>query len=63
MSSTRIEASQIARLLPVDALRGLIIVLMALDHANHFVAQNHSAGEMWGVRFRRILIRSLLSRG
>ena len=36
-----------ARLLPVDALRGLIIVFMALDHANHFIAHKHSAGEYW----------------
>lgn len=36
------------RLLPVDALRSLIMVLMALDHANHFVAQKHSPGEYWG---------------
>jgi len=39
------------RLLPLDALRGLIIVLMALDHANHFVAQQHSPGEYWGGPF------------
>ena len=26
------------RLLAVDALRGLIIILMALDHANYFIA-------------------------
>ncbi|UCG24823.1 MAG: DUF1624 domain-containing protein [Chloroflexota bacterium] len=36
------------RLQAVDALRGLIIILMALDHANHFVAQEHSPGEYWG---------------
>ena len=36
------------RLLPVDALRGLIIVFMALDHANYFIAQQHSSGEHWG---------------
>jgi uncharacterized membrane protein len=40
-----------SRLLAVDALRGLIIALMALDHANFFVGQNHPASEMWGGRF------------
>jgi uncharacterized membrane protein len=40
-----------SRLLPLDALRGLIIVLMALDHANHFIAQQHSPGEYWGGTF------------
>ena len=39
------------RLLAVDALRGLIIVLMALDHANFFIAQQHSSGEYWGGSF------------
>lgn len=37
-----------SRLFPLDALRGLILVLMALDHANHFVAQKHLPGEFWG---------------
>jgi uncharacterized membrane protein len=36
------------RLVPLDALRGLIMVLMALDHANGFVARRHPAGEFWG---------------
>ena len=44
-------ASRRARLFAPDALRGLIIVLMALDHANHFVAQGHSSGEYWGGPF------------
>ncbi|MFQ5575821.1 MAG: DUF1624 domain-containing protein [Anaerolineae bacterium] len=39
------------RLFALDALRGLIIVLMALDHANHFIAQKHSSGEYWGGAF------------
>jgi uncharacterized membrane protein len=39
------------RLQAVDAQRGLIIILMALDHANHFVAQKHSPGEYWGGAF------------
>jgi uncharacterized membrane protein len=39
------------RLYPLDALRGSIIVLMALDHANYFVAQQHSPGEHWGGPF------------
>lgn len=42
---------KVSRFLPVDALRGLIIVFMALDHANHFVAQKHSSGEYWGGAF------------
>lgn len=37
------------RLLPLDALRGLIMILMAIDHANYFVARMHPTGEFWGI--------------
>lgn len=40
-----------SRLSPLDALRGLLIVLMALDHANFHIAQQHSSGEYWGGYF------------
>ncbi len=47
-NGTEEKVSQKAsRLFSVDALRGLIIVLMALDHANLFVGQNHAASEIW----------------
>ena len=45
------KSGQTSRLWAVDALRGLIIVCMALDHANYFVAQKHSPGEYWGGPF------------
>jgi len=43
--------SRSSRLVALDALRGLIIVFMALDHANYFIAQRHSSGEYWGGPF------------
>jgi uncharacterized membrane protein len=45
------KQSQGNRLYPLDALRGLVIVVMALDHANYFIAQQHSPGEYWGGPF------------
>jgi uncharacterized membrane protein len=39
------------RIFPVDALRGTIIVLMTLDHANHFIAHQHPTAEFWGGSF------------
>jgi uncharacterized membrane protein len=51
MVNTRYSSYKTSRLLPLDALRGLIMVLMALDHANHFIAQGHSPGEYWGGGF------------
>jgi uncharacterized membrane protein len=54
-AATKIAAqepsSKPSRLLAVDALRGLIIVFMALDHANYFVAQKHPASEIWDGMF------------
>jgi uncharacterized membrane protein len=43
--------SRSGRYFAVDALRGLIIIFMALDHANYFVAHKHSSGEYWGGAF------------
>lgn len=40
--------STAARLVAPDAPRGLIMILMALDHASLFIAHKHSTGEMWG---------------
>lgn len=40
-----------ARLVPLDALRGFIMIVMALDHANLFIAHGHSRPEMWSGGF------------
>lgn len=37
-----------SRLIPVDALRGLIMMFMALDHTIYFVAKSHPS-EYWGL--------------
>ncbi len=38
-------------MLPLDALRGLVIVVMALDHANQFIAHGKLGFELWTGRF------------
>jgi uncharacterized membrane protein len=45
------NSRSVSRILPLDALRGLVIAFMALDHANYFIAQQHSSGEYWGGQF------------
>jgi uncharacterized membrane protein len=40
-----------ARLAPPDALRGFIMIVMALDHANLFIAHGHPRPEMWSGSF------------
>ncbi len=45
------QTRQENRLLPLDLLRGLLMILMALDHANFHIAQQHSSGEYWGGYF------------
>jgi uncharacterized membrane protein len=44
-------ATKAARLFAPDALRGLIIAFMALDHANLFVAHKHPVAEIWDGTF------------
>jgi uncharacterized membrane protein len=47
-SSSLAEKGSRQRLFWLDGLRGLIMVLMALDHASFFIARVHP-GEFWGV--------------
>ncbi len=47
--SVNAPVRRLDRLLPVDALRGFIILVMALDHANFFVARQHPSLEHWGL--------------
>lgn len=51
LEASRQVTRKAARLFAPDALRGLFIVLMALDHANLFVAHKHPPAEMWGGAF------------
>lgn len=46
-----ISQTKTSRLLPLDALRGFIIVLMALDHANSFIAHGKLDPELWADLF------------
>jgi uncharacterized membrane protein len=45
-SASAVAAAQ--RLVALDAHRGFIMVLMAIDHASYFIARVHSA-EFWGI--------------
>ena len=47
MSPDRISPTGASRLASLDAARGLIVVLMAIDHARAFIARNHPS-EFWG---------------
>ncbi len=48
MSVTVLDPAPRSRIIALDAQRGLIMVLMAIDHAAFFVAKRHP-GEYWGL--------------
>ena len=47
ISNSFLAENREPRLLYLDALRGLIMILMAVDHASYFIAHQHPA-EFWG---------------
>ena len=48
---TQTESPKPQRMLPLDALRGFIMIVMALDHANAFIAHGKLEHELWADRF------------
>ncbi len=44
---TRNIPTKTDRLFSIDMLRGLLIIFMALDHANYLISQKHTTGEYW----------------
>src|SRR5512143_57749 len=51
-AQTRLIAAAV-RFAPLDATRGVIMLVMALDHANAFIAHAHPLAEMWAGPFPR----------
>lgn len=45
------SARPYSRLIPLDALRGFIMIVMALDHANSFIARGMKEFEIWAFPF------------
>jgi uncharacterized membrane protein len=49
MNQATMTHTNSSRLVPLDALRGLLMIFMAVDHANFFVSRAHPTGEFWGI--------------